>query len=498
MSAPRRGCGPQLITYADRLAGDLPGLRRLLDGPLAGAFTGVHVLPFYVPIDGADAGFDPTDHLTVDPRLGTWDDIAAIAASHDVMADMIVNHVSDESAPFVHWLTHGEESPYDGMFLTLGAVFPDGATEHDLVTVYRPRPGLPFTRVRTDRGATKLMWTTFTPHQIDLDVEHPTGWEYLLSVVERLAGSGVTLVRLDAVGYAVKRAGTSCFMIPETFDVVDRLAAEFRAHGIQVLVEVHGHHQMQIDIARRVDLVYDFALPPLVLDALYRGDSGPLRRWLEIRPANAVNVLDTHDGIGVIDVGADPTHPERPGLLEPDRLSDLVEEIHRRSEGTSRLATGVAASNLDLYQVNCTYFDAPGRDEDRYLTARLIQCLVPGIPQVYYVGLLAGGNDVDLLERTGVGRDINRHVYDSAEVEAALSTPVVQRLVRLLRWRAGHPVFDGTFEVLDAPDHELHLRWEHEPSATAVDARIDLAAATWTVVETTAGSTRELHEVDDL
>ena len=498
MSAPRRGCGPQLITYADRLAGDLPGLRRLLDGPLAGAFTGVHVLPFYVPIDGADAGFDPTDHLTVDPRLGTWDDIAAIAASHDVMADMIVNHVSDESAPFVHWLTHGEESPYDGMFLTLGAVFPDGATEHDLVTVYRPRPGLPFTRVRTDRGATKLMWTTFTPHQIDLDVEHPTGWEYLLSVVERLAASGVTLVRLDAVGYAVKRAGTSCFMIPETFDVVDRLAAEFRAHGIQVLVEVHGHHQMQIDIARRVDLVYDFALPPLVLDALYRGDSGPLRRWLEIRPANAVNVLDTHDGIGVIDVGADPTHPERPGLLEPDRLSDLVEEIHRRSGGTSRLATGAAASNLDLYQVNCTYFDALGRDEDRYLTARLVQCLVPGIPQVYYVGLLAGGNDVERLERTGVGRDINRHHYDTAEVEAALSTPVVQRLVQLLRWRAAHPVFDGTFEVLDAPAHELRLRWSHGPSSSSLEARIDLAAATWSVVETTAGSTHEIHEVDDL
>jgi sucrose phosphorylase len=489
--------GPQLITYADRLAGDLTGLRTLLDGPLAGAFTGVHVLPFYVPIDGADAGFDPTDHLAVDPRLGSWDDLAKISATHDVMADMIVNHVSDKSEQFVDWCAKGEASEYDGMFLTLGTVFADGATEHDLTTVYRPRPGLSFTRLRTADGRMRLLWTTFTSHQVDIDVEHPTGWQYLLAVVDRLATAGVSLVRLDAVGYAIKRAGTSCFMIPETFEFVDRLAAELRDRGMQVLVEVHGHHLMQIDIARRVDLVYDFALPPLVLDALYRGDSVPLRRWLEIRPANAVNVLDTHDGIGVIDVGADPTHTERPGLLEPERLSDLVEEIHRRSGGESRLATGAAASNLDIYQVNCTYYDALGRDDRRYLLARLIQCLVPGIPQVYYVGLLAGGNDLDLLAETGVGRDINRHRYSPGELAEALERPVVRSLLRLLRWRATAPVFAGSFEVLDSADHELRVRWSHGPSTT-LEARIDLATAEWAMVETGPDGSRTVHDIEHL
>ena len=136
---------PQLITYVDRLGGDLAGLRRVLDGPLAGAFGGVHLLPFFHPIDGADAGFDPIDHTLVDPRLGTWDDLSAVGDDVDLMADLIVNHVSASSLQFLDWAAKGSASAYDGMFLTYDAVFPGGATEEDLLAIYRPRPGLPFT-----------------------------------------------------------------------------------------------------------------------------------------------------------------------------------------------------------------------------------------------------------------------------------------------------------------------------------------------------------------
>ena len=211
----------QLIAYADRLGGSLRGLREVLDGPLQGAFGGVHVLPFYRPYDGADAGFDPDDHLAVDPRLGTWDDLAALARGHDVTADLIVNHVSDRSAAF----RDGEQ----GMFLTYDKVFPHGATADDLLRIVRPRPGLPFTRAVLG-GRPRLLWTTFTPHQIDLDVHDPAARAYLSRVLRRLAECGVTLVRLDAVGYTVKQAGTSCFLTPETFAFVDDLVAE--AHGL--------------------------------------------------------------------------------------------------------------------------------------------------------------------------------------------------------------------------------------------------------------------------
>jgi sucrose phosphorylase len=133
------------------------------------------------------------------------------------------------------------------------------------------------------------------------------------------------------------------------------------------------------------------------LHAIFNRTARYLTQWLAISPRNAITVLDTHDGIGVIDIGADGANP---GLIPPDELDALVERIHTNSHGQSRQATGAAASNLDLYQVNCTFYDALGHNDREYLLARAIQFFAPGIPQVYYVGLLAGENDMALLAKT--------------------------------------------------------------------------------------------------
>ena len=206
----------QLIAYADRLAGDLKQLKALLRGPLEGIFGGVHLLPFFVPIDGADAGFDPVDHTEVDPRLGDWDDVRALGEEVEVMADLIVNHISSDSPQFKDFSRNGAKSPFAGMFLSYDRVFPVGAREQDLVRIYRPRPGLPFTSVTLQSSQKWLLWTTFTPQQVDIDVEHPQGRAYLSTILSRFHSAGIRMVRLDAVGYAIKKAGTSCFMIPET------------------------------------------------------------------------------------------------------------------------------------------------------------------------------------------------------------------------------------------------------------------------------------------
>jgi sucrose phosphorylase len=456
----------QLITYVDRLGGgDLRDLAALLDGPLAGLFGGVHLLPFFHPIDGADAGFDPIDHTRVDPRLGDWPDVRALGERAEVMADLIVNHVSAQSPQFQDFVARGDVSHWAGMFLTRESVFPGGASRDELTRIYRPRPGAPFTDVQLANGETRAMWTTFTSNQVDIDVNHPAGREYLVSILDRFAAAGVRAIRLDAAGYAIKKRGTSCFMLPETFAFIREIAERAHARGIEALVEIHSHYATQIEIASHVDSVYDFALPPLVLHALCFGTSEALKHWIGVRPRNCFTVLDTHDGIGIVDIGADGA---KPGLVPPAELDRLVEHIHERSGGQSLRATGASASNLDLYQVNCTYFDACGRDTEAYLAARAVQLFLPGIPQIYYVGLLGGTNDMELLARTRVGRDINRHYYSRGEIERALATPMVRRLCELIRLRNEHPAFGGTFELLPSAAHELRLRW------TAGSARAEL------------------------
>ncbi|TQM57295.1 sucrose phosphorylase [Humibacillus xanthopallidus] len=471
----------ELITYADRLGGDLPGLAHLLATRFAGLFGGVHVLPFFRPFDGADAGFDPADHTEVDARLGTWDDIAALAQAHDLTVDVIVNHVSSSSPQFLDWLAHGSDSEWDGMFLTFAGAFPDGATEDVLMRLYRPRPGLPFTPYTLADGTKRLLWTTFTSQQVDIDVRHPTTRAYLRGVIARIAAAGVRRVRLDAVGYAVKTPGLTSFMTAETFRFIDDVTAWCHEQDLEVLVEVHSYYRRQIEIARQVDRVYDFALPPLVLHALLAHDADPLLAWMAIRPTNAITVLDTHDGIGVVDVGADGTDRSRPGLLGPDQLDALVESIHDASGGTSRLATGAAASNVDLYQVNCTFYDALGRSDDRYLLARALQFWTPGTPQVYYVGLLAGTNDIELLNRTTVGRDVNRHHYTSAEIDESLTRPVVQALLRLIRFRNAHPAFGGDC-VVDGGGSAVTMTWTSGADLARLEADVATGAATvtWT------------------
>ncbi len=483
----------QLITYVDRLSGGgFPALKDLLDGPLNDLFGTVHALPFFTPYDGADAGFDPIDHTSVDPRLGDWGDVGALSDTIDIMADLIVNHISAQSPAFLDFVEKGDASEYAELFLTYAKVFPNGASEDDLLTVYRPRPGLPFIQMNMKDGSKHLIWTTFTANQIDIDVHSHKGVAYLDAILDQFAEAGISCIRLDAAGYAIKKAGTSCFMTPETFDFLEELTTKAKARGMEALVEIHSYYRDQIEIATKVDRVYDFALPPLILHALYTGEAGPLFRWLEISPRNAITVLDTHDGIGVIDVGS---HSDgRPGLLPPEAIHNLVETMHERSGG-SRHATGATASNLDIYQVNSTYFDALGRRENEYLIARAVQFFAPGIPQVYYVGLLGSTNDMALLARTNVGRDINRHYYTRIEVETALETPMVQALVRLIKLRNTHEAFNGSFALEQPSASMLSMRWAQGDDWIVLD--VDFAAASAEIRYSSAEGEKRFAIKDD-
>lgn len=450
----------QLITYVDRIGcNSLKELKEMVDNDLHGLFGGIHILPFFYPFDGEDAGFDPIDHTLVDSRIGDWTDIKKLSSSVDIMADMIVNHVSAQSEQFLDYKKKGNHSEYASMFLTYDKVFPDGALENDLVGIYRPRPGFSFTPMEIGKEGRKLIWTTFTSNQVDIDVTSDAGKDYLERILDTFYSAGVKIIRLDAAGYAIKKKGTSCFMIDETFEFIAQLSQQAKEYGIDVLVEIHSYYKTQIEIAGKVGFVYDFALPVLVLDTLFNKNSLNLRKWLEISPRNAFTVLDTHDGIGVIDVASENGSA---GLIPDEVLDKIVSKIHENSEGRSLKATGAAASNLDLYQVNCTYFEALGKNELSYLMARAIQFFVPGIPQVYYVGLFGDENDMELLSKTNVGRDINRHYYSKGEIKLKLETPMIRKLKEMMIFRNTHPAFEGDFEVMRTSEGILHLMWTNE------------------------------------
>ena len=482
----------QLITYVDRLTGsDVKGLNSLLNNQLADLFSGVHLLPFYYPIDGSDAGFDPIDHTTVDSRLGTWQDIKQLGQEYDVMADLIVNHMSAQSAEFKDVLAKGKESAYWDLFLTRDSVFPDGMSAEEQQKIYRPRPGSCFTEYTLADGTKRDFWTTFTENQIDIDVKSAAGKKYLDSILTTFAESNVSIIRLDAAGYAIKKAGTNCFMLDETFDFIDDLSTQANKLGIKTLVEIHSYYQTQIEIAKRVDQVYDFALPPLILHSLFTKDVDALVKWLSISPRNCITVLDTHDGIGIIDVGP---MDGKPGLLTDNEIDQLVEKIHINSNQQSKKATGAAASNVDLYQVNCTYYDALAKDDFNYLVARAIQFFAPGTPQVYYGGMLAQENDMALLASSNVGRDINRPYLSVGDVEKAQQKTVVKALSTLIKLRNESEAFVGDFS-LTGQGEQLTLTWVNGEEQAQL--RLDLAAEQ-AVVELTSGDTAKTVDLKSL
>jgi len=186
-------------------------------------------------------------------------------------------------------------------------------------------------------------------------------------------------------------------------------------------------------IARQNFWIYDFALPMLVLHALYSGKGHNLKRWLDMSPKKQFTTLDTHDGIGVVDVR---------DLMTDEEIEETKENLFTKGANVKKIYNTAAYNNLDIYQINCTYYSALGNNDKAYLLARAIQFFAPGIPQVYYVGMLAGANDIELLESTKEGRNINRHYYSQEEIDKNFERKIVRDLRDLMIFRNTHPAFN--------------------------------------------------------
>ncbi len=440
----------QLVTYPDSLGVNLPELHYVLRKYLRAAVGGVHILPFYP--SSADRGFAPLTYDAVDPAFGSWEDVEKIARDFDLIVDFMVNHISRQSMFFQDFIEKGIDSEFADMFLSFRKLSPDGEiSETDLAKVYTRKPRPPYTVLHRSDGTHEKIWCTFDFEQIDLDYRSRKTRDEMRRFLLRLARSGAKMIRLDAVGYTTVKIGTNCFFLePEIWELLGWLKDLTQAFDVDVLPEVHEHYSYQLKIAEKGYWTYDFALPMLVLDALYHHRSESLLNWLRICPRRQMTTLDTHDGIGVVDVA---------GLLSQEDIDRTVEGLYAKGSNVKRIYSGNEYQNLDIYQINCTYYSALECNDDSYLTARTIQFFTPGIPQVYYVGLLAGENDIELVEKTKLGRNINRHNYALDEIDSAIQKQPVRRLLRLMEFRNRYPAFNGDFEIGDSAAGKMTLSW---------------------------------------
>jgi glucosylglycerate phosphorylase len=455
-----------LITYGDQVQkpGEAPlqTLAKFCSSHLSGLVSGLHILPFY-PYS-SDDGFSVIDYRQVDPALGSWEDISALSRDFQLMFDAVINHISAQSAWFQGFLA-GEER-YQDYFLVIEG-------RPDLSKVVRPRT-LPLLTCFTTPTGEKSLWTTFSSDQIDLNYQNP---ELLVDILDLLLfyfTQGAKFIRLDAIAYLWKEIGTTCIHLPQTHAVVRIMHSllEQAAPQVRLITETNVPHSENMsyfgDGTNEAHLVYNFALPPLVLHTLQTGNTGPLSAWarglkLSSRQVTFFNFLASHDGIGVT-----PLH----GLLP----ENAIEELARRTEAQGGLVS--YRSNPDgsqsPYELNINYFDAltnPGSNEPldyqiaRFCAAHAIQLALLGVPGIYFHSLFGSRGWPEGVRQSGRNRTINRQKLSQAELESDLNNPsslrsrVFGRISQLLRARRAHDAFQpyGEQRVIDCDNHVFCL-----------------------------------------
>ncbi len=439
-----------LITYGDQVrdpADPRPPLALLgeaLRQYAAPAISIVHLLPFF-PYS-SDDGFSVIDYTTVNPEWGTWEDVERLRRDFRLMFDAVINHISRRSAWFQAFLDG--DPAFAHAFITV-----EPGT--DLSLVVRPRALPLLTEVQTVHGP-RMVWTTFSADQIDLNYADPDVLLRIIDVLLTYVAHGAEIIRLDAIAYLWKKIGTPCIHLEETHRVVKlfRAVLDMVAPGVMLITETNVPHQENIsyfgDGTDEAQLVYQFPLPPLVMHTFVSGDATRLTAWAGALEAPAesttfYNFLASHDGIGVRPVE---------GILTPQEVDALVQQALRHGGFVSYKTNSDGSQSV--YELNINYFDAlsdPAGAEPqalqiaRFIAAHSIMLTLQGVPAIYVHSLFGSRSDRAAVERTGVYRAINRAKFDRSALDASLADPrtlrvgVYRALRELLMRRREHPAF---------------------------------------------------------
>jgi sucrose phosphorylase len=486
-----------LITYGDMVrepgVAPLNSLGNFITKHLSDTISSVHLLPFF-PYS-SDDGFSVIDYQRVNPDLGSWDDVARIGLDFRLMFDAVINHISAKSEWFQRFLAD------DPAFRDHFIVMEPGT---DLTSVFRPRSSSLLSPFQTPSGE-KLVWTTFSDDQIDLNYRHP---ELLFEVIRILlyyVAKGSEFLRLDAVTFLWKEINTTSANLPQTHRIIQliRTVLDAVAPNVTIITETNIPHKDNIayfgDGTNEAQMVYNFALPFLTAHAFLSGSAEALSNWaitldLPSDQATFFNFLAGHDGIGI--------QPVRNILAqaEIDRMLD-----HALLHGGNISYKSESDGSLSPYEININYFDilSNSTEDDilflqtqRFITSHAIMFALRGVPGIYFHSLFGSRNWSEGVEQTGRYRTINRQKLQSAELEAELSDKqslrhqVFLNLSSLLKMRAGSSAFhpagdqrvirchDGIFALartsLDGSDRVLCL---HNVTGESLDVSVDVGTS---------------------
>lgn len=451
-----------LITYGDQVQGGsgsaLETLHGWLNKYLKGIINTVHILPFY-PYT-SDDGFSVVDYRQVNPDLGSWQDIQALHTDFKLMFDAVINHISASSEWFQGFL-QGKE-PYRDYFI-------DTDPTLDLSQVTRPRALPLLTRFQTGEGE-KWLWTTFSTDQIDLNFANPAVFLNIMDLLLFYVSQGADLIRLDAIGYLWKEAGTSSIHLPQTHAIIQlfREVLDQCAPNTLLVTETNVPHRDNIsyfgDGSNEAQMVYQFPLVPLVLNALQSGSARHLSEWaagLEKLSDTTTffNFLASHDGIGVV--------PAK-GILSEAEVNGLVEQT--LAHGGQVSYKNNPDGSQSPYELNITYFDVLSNPKDtgeseeqkisRFIVSQAIMLALQGVPGIYFHSLLGSHNWQEGFEETGRNRTLNREKLNVTALEEVLSDSqshsarVFARYTALLRQRIAQPAFHPNAAQVVAPGPE--------------------------------------------
>jgi len=435
-----------VITYGNSLTDGqhkpLDLLHDFLGNHLKGKINGVHILPYF-PFT-TDDGFAITDYRAVNSSLGTWEDIEHIAGDFRLMSDLVINHCSSQSMMFTEYL-QGHE-PYDRFFF-------EASPDDDLTKVVRPRAHPLLQEVQT-AGGPKHIWCTFSHDQVDFDFRNPEVLLEFLRILRFHIDRGVRTLRLDAIAFLWKEAGTSSIHLRQTHEIVRliRLLADYNEQAIILITETNVPNVENLSYfgnRNEAHAVYNFSLPPLLLHALLNGTSKHLNAWqMSMPPAQTgcayFNFTASHDGIGM-----------RPaeGLLSSEEIEGMIETVCGFG-GLVSMREG-NDGRMHPYEVNVALFDAlkgtvNGEDNwniERFLCSQIIAMGLEGIPAFYIHSLLGTHNDHEGVEKLGHNRAINRKRWHYPELLSLINdsnsqhSQVFEAMKRLIGIRTAQPAF---------------------------------------------------------